>query len=234
MAGRAASASTASSRTYWSIAEANDFAAEFLRGKIRAQVRDPEVAALLTPRSVVGCKRICLDTDYFATFNRPDVTLVDVSAAPIEEITRTGLRTGGDHYELDTIVFAIGFDAMTGPLLSIDVRGRGGRPLRAKWAEGPRTYLGLAIEGFPNLFTITGPTSPSVLASMVPAIEQHVEWIADCIAHAREHAHARASRQRARQKPRGSPITTRRRAARSSPPATPGTSAPMSTESRAR
>ncbi len=165
--------------------EANDIAAEFLRSKIRAQVSDPEVAALLTPRSVVGCKRICLDTDYFATFNRPDVTLVDVSDAPIEEITRTGLRTGCDHYELDTIVFAIGFDAMTGPLLRIDIRGRGGRTLQAKWADGPHTYLGLAIEGFPNLFTITGPTSPSVLASMVPAIEQHVEWIADCIAHAR-------------------------------------------------
>ena len=168
--------------------EANDFAAEFLRSKIRAEVRDPEVAALLTPRSVVGCKRICLDTDYFATFNRPDVTLVDISGAPIEAVTRTGLRTGGEDYELDTIVFAIGFDAMTGPLLRIDVRGRGGRSLKAKWAEGPRTYLGLAIEAFPNLFTITGPTSPSVLASMVPAIEQHVEWIADCIAHARAHA----------------------------------------------
>ena len=171
--------------------EANDIAAEFLRSKIRTQVRDPEVAALLIPRSVVGCKRICLDTDYFATFNRPNVTLVDISAAPIEEVTRTGLRTGGDHYELDTIVFAIGFDAMTGPLLRIDIRGRGGRSLKAKWAEGPRTYLGLAIEGFPNLFTITGPTSPSVLASMVPAIEQHAEWIADCIAYARARARPR-------------------------------------------
>ena len=177
--------------------EANDFAAEFLRSKIRAQVRDPEVAALLTPRSVVGCKRICLDTDYFATFNRPNVTLVDVSDAPIEEITRTGLRTGGDHHELDTIVFAIGFDAMTGPLLRIDIRGRGGRTLQAKWADGPRTYLGLAIEGFPNLFTITGPTSPSVLASMVPAIEQHVEWIADCIVYARKHARPRIEATRA-------------------------------------
>ena len=171
--------------------EANDIAAEFLRCKIRAQVRDSEAATLLTPRSVVGCKRICLDTDYYATFNRPNVTLVDVSDAPIEEITRTGLRTGGDNYELDTVVFAIGFDAMTGPLLRIDIRGRGGLTLQAKWADGPRTYLGLAIEGFPNLFTITGPTSPSVLASMVPAIEQHVEWIADCIAYARAHARPR-------------------------------------------
>ena len=177
--------------------EANDIAAEFLRSKIRAQVRDPEVAALLTPRSVVGCKRICLDTDYFETFNRPDVSLVDVSDAPIEEITRTGLRTGRDHHELDTIVFAIGFDAMTGPLLRINIRGRGGRTLQAKWADGPRTYLGLAIEGFPNLFTITGPTSPSVLASMVPAIEQHAEWIADCIAYARARARPRIEATRA-------------------------------------
>ena len=143
------------------------------------------MAALLSPRSVVGCKRICLDTDYYATFNRPNVTLVDVSDAPIEEVTRTGLRTGGKEHPLDTIVFAIGFDAMTGPLLGIDIRGRDGQPLRAKWADGPRAFLGLAIEGFPNLFTITGPSSPSVLANMVPAIEQHVEWIADCIAHAR-------------------------------------------------
>ena len=165
--------------------KANDIATEFIRGKIRAQVRDPEVAELLSPHSYMGCKRICLDTDYFETYNRPNVTLVDISDAPIEEITRTGLRTGGKEYELDTIVFAIGFDAMTGPLLSIDIRGRDGRTLRSKWAEGPRTYLGLAIEGFPNLFTVTGPTSPSVLTSMVPTIEQHVEWIAECIANAR-------------------------------------------------
>ena len=164
---------------------ANGIATEFIRSKIRAQVRDPEVAELLSPHSYMGCKRICLDTDYFETYNRPNVTLVDISDAPIEEITRTGLRTGGKEYELDTIVFAIGFDAMTGPLLSIDIRGRDGRTLRSKWAEGPRTYLGLAIEGFPNLFTVTGPTSPSVLTSMVPTIEQHVNWIADCVANAR-------------------------------------------------
>ena len=167
--------------------EANDIAASFLRGKIHKEVRDPKMAALLSPHSFVGCKRICLDTGYYATFNRPNVTLVDVSNAPIEEIARAGLRTGGREYALDMIVFAIGFDAMTGPLLGIDIRGAGGQPLTAKWADGPRTYLGLAVEGFPNLFTITGPTSPSVLANMVPAIEQHVEWIADGIAHARAH-----------------------------------------------
>ena len=165
--------------------EANEIAAAFIREKIRGLVHDPQVAALLSPHSFVGCKRICLDTDYFATFNRPNVTLVDISDAPIEEITRAGLRTGGRDYELDTIVFAIGYDAMTGPLLRIDIRGAGGQTLNAKWADGPRTYLGLLVEGFPNLFTITGPSSPSVLTNMVPAIEQHVEWIADCIEHAR-------------------------------------------------
>ena len=165
--------------------EANDIATDFVRSKIREQVRDPDLAAQLSPHSYMGCKRICLDTDYYETFNRPNVTLVDISDAPIEEITRTGLRTGGKEYELDTIVFAIGFDAMTGPLLRVDIRGAGGRTLREKWADGPRTYLGVAVAGFPNLFTVTGPTSPSVLTSMVPTIEQHVEWISDCIAHAR-------------------------------------------------
>ena len=165
--------------------EANEIAAAFIREKIRGLVHAPQVAALLSPHSFVGCKRICLDTDYFATFNRPNVTLVDISDAPVEEITRAGLRTGGREYELDTIVFAIGYDAMTGPLLRVDIRGVGGQTLKAKWADGPRTYLGLLVEGFPNLFTITGPSSPSVLTNMVPAIEQHVEWIADCIANAR-------------------------------------------------
>ena len=140
--------------------EANGIATEFIRGKIRAQVRDPEVADLLSPHSYMGCKRICLDTDYYETFNRPNVSLVDISDAPIEEITRTGLRAGGKEYELDTIVFAIGFDAMTGPLLRVDIRGAGGRSLREKWADGPRTYLGLAIEGFPNLFTDHGAHQP--------------------------------------------------------------------------
>ena len=165
--------------------EANEIAAAFIREKIRGLAHDPQVAALLSPHSFVGCKRICLDTDYFATFNRPNVTLVDISDAPVEEITCAGLRTGGREYDLDTIVFAIGYDAMTGPLLRVDIRGAGGQTLKAKWADGPRTYLGLLVEGFPNLFTITGPSSPSVLTNMVPAIEQHVEWIADCIANAR-------------------------------------------------
>jgi cyclohexanone monooxygenase len=168
-------------------AEANETAAEFCRAKIRAIVRDPAVAELLAPRDYpVGTKRMCVDTRYYETFNRPNVTLVDLRRAPIEAITPEGLRTGEAAYTLDSLVFATGFDAMTGALLAIDVRGRGGRTLRQAWAEGPRTYLGLAVAGFPNLFTITGPGSPSVLSNMIVSIEQHVDWIADCLASLRE------------------------------------------------
>jgi cyclohexanone monooxygenase len=163
-------------------ADANRTAAEFVRAKIRATVCDPAVAALLQPRQVIGCKRLCIDSGYYETFNRPNVRLVDVSRAPIECITPAGLRTGGREYALDAIVFATGFDAMTGSLLGIDLRGRGGRPLADKWRGGPRTYLGLGVEGFPNLFLVTGPGSPSVLTNMMVSIEQHVDWIADCIA----------------------------------------------------
>ena len=170
--------------------EANAAAAGFVREKIRGIVRDPEVADLLSPHNVIGCKRICLDSGYFETFNRPNVTLVDVSSAPIEKITKTGLRTGGRDYELDAIVFATGFDAMTGALARIDIRGRGGRTLRSKWEDGPRAYLGLGVAGFPNLFVITGPGSPSVLSNMLPSIEQHVDWIADCVAWMRDRGHA--------------------------------------------
>ncbi len=170
--------------------EANAAAAEFVREKIRGIVRDREVADLLSPDNVIGCKRICLDSGYFETFNRPNVSLVDVSSAPIEKITRSGLRTGGLDYELDAIVFATGFDAMTGALTRIDIRGRGGRTLRSKWEDGPRAYLGLGVAGFPNLFVITGPGSPSVLSNMLPSIEQHVDWIADCVAWMRDRGHA--------------------------------------------
>jgi cyclohexanone monooxygenase len=161
--------------------EANSYAAEFVRDKIRAIVRDPKVAELLAPRNIVGCKRLCLDTNYYQTFNRPNVTLVDISASPIERIVPTGVCSGGRNYDLDAIVLATGFDAMTGTLTRIDVRGRGGLALKEAWSAGPRTYLGLNVAGFPNLFTITGPGSPSVLTNMLPTIEQHVEWIADCI-----------------------------------------------------
>ncbi len=166
--------------------QANDTAAEFVRAKIGEVVRDPGVAAALSPRNTFGCKRLCIDTGYYETFNRPNVTLIDVNRAPIDGVAREGLVAGGKTYAVDAIVFATGFDAMTGALRKIDIRGRAGTRLEEKWAEGPRTYLGVAIAGFPNLFTITGPGSPSVLTNMLPSIEQHVEWIADCILYARE------------------------------------------------
>ncbi len=169
---------------------ANDTAAEFVRGKIREIVHDPEVAERLSPDNVIGCKRLCVDTGYYATYNRPNVTLVDVSKTPIDEITPTGLTVAGRPYDFDDLVLATGFDAMTGALLRIDISGRGGLKLKDKWHGGPRTYLGLAVNGFPNLFTITGPGSPSVLTNMLPSIEQHVEWIADCLVHQRKHGHA--------------------------------------------
>ena len=168
--------------------DANDTAAEFFRAKIRAIVRDPSLAELLSPQDYpLGTKRLCVDTGYYATFNRDNVTLVDVRKVPIEAITPQGVRTRDAEYAVDRIVFATGFDAMTGALLNIDIRGRGGRRLQEKWAAGPRTYLGIAIAGFPNLFTITGPGSPSVLSNMIVSIEQHVDWITDCITYLRAH-----------------------------------------------
>jgi cyclohexanone monooxygenase len=167
---------------------ANDTAAEFVRERIREIVRDPEVAERLLPRGYpIGTKRLCVDTGYYATFNRDNVTLVDVRTSPIVEITEQGVRTTDGEHEFDAIVFATGFDAMTGPLLRVDISGRGGRSLRDEWSAGPRSYLGLAVNGFPNLFTVTGPGSPSVLSNMMVSIEQHVEWIADCLAHLRDH-----------------------------------------------
>ena len=165
---------------------ANDTAAEFVRERIRGVVDDPAVAELLCPDNVIGCKRPCLDTNYFETFNRDNVTLVNVRAAPVERITEGGVVTGGREYPLDCIIFATGFDAMTGSLLRIDIRGRGGRTLDDKWSAGPVTYLGLATAGFPNLFMISGPGSPSVLTNMITSIEQHVNWIADCLEYLRD------------------------------------------------
>ena len=163
--------------------KANATAADFVRKKIRALIRDQAVADKLNPTSILGCKRLCADSGYFETFNRPNVTLVDIAQAPIEEITPKGLRTESDKYELDALVFATGFDAMTGALLAVDIRGKNGLSLRKKWEAGPRTYLGVATADFPNFFMITGPGSPSVLTNMVPSIEQHVNWIADLFAH---------------------------------------------------
>ena len=165
---------------------ANDTAANFVRGKIAEIVKDPETAKLLQPNShPIGTKRICIDTDYFATFNRPNVSLVDIKTNPIEEITANAVRIAGRDHQIDALVMATGFDAMTGSVAKIDISGPGGRTLNEKWAEGPRTYLGLMSAGFPNLFIITGPGSPSVLSNMIVSIEQHVDWIADCLVHMR-------------------------------------------------
>ncbi len=166
---------------------ANDTAADFVREKIAEIVRDPETARLLQPNNhPIGTKRICIDTDYFATFNRPNVMLVDIKSNPFEEILPNAVRTGGKDYEIDALVLATGFDAMTGSVAKIDIRGRNGQTLNQKWAEGPKTYLGLMSAGFPNLFIITGPGSPSVLSNMIVSIEQHVDWISDCIAFMRD------------------------------------------------
>jgi cyclohexanone monooxygenase len=166
---------------------ANDLLAGFLRGKVREIVRDPRTAAALTAQDYpVGAKRVCLGTDYYETFNRDSVRLVDLRETPLESITPAGIRVTGREYELDSIVFATGFDAMTGSILRIDINGRGGRALRDDWAAGPHTYLGVASHGYPNLFFITGPGSPSVLSNVVVSIEQHVDWICDHLEYLRK------------------------------------------------
>ncbi|MBW2270705.1 MAG: NAD(P)/FAD-dependent oxidoreductase [Deltaproteobacteria bacterium] len=171
---------------------ANALVSEFIRNKIRASVNDPETAELLCPTDhPYGSKRPPIDSDYYVSFNRDNVSLVDIRSAPIEAITPMGLRTQDAEYELDVLVFATGFDAMTGALLKIDIQGAGGRKLADAWAEGPRSYLGLQVAGFPNLFTITGPGSPSVLVNMPVSIEHHVDWISDCIERMRERGETR-------------------------------------------
>jgi cyclohexanone monooxygenase len=170
---------------------ANDTAAGFVRGKIAEIVRDPDTAKLLQPNDhPIGSKRICIDSDYYAAFNRPNVTLVDIKSTGIDEILPNAVRVGGKDYEVDALVLATGFDAMTGSVAKIDIVGRDGLTLNRKWAEGPRTYLGLMSSGFPNLFVITGPGSPSVLSNMIVSIEQHVDWIADCIGFMRDRGFA--------------------------------------------
>ncbi len=162
--------------------ESNAKAVDFTRRRIAEIVDDPVVAERLSPSTYpFGAKRVCLDTGYYATYNRSNVDLVDLQETPIEAITPVGVRTTDREYELDVLVFATGFDAMTGALLAPDIRGVGGQLLRDAWSAGPRTYLGLASAGFPNLFMITGPGSPSVLTNMLVSIEQHVEWVTDCI-----------------------------------------------------
>ncbi|UQA92356.1 flavin-containing monooxygenase [Streptomyces halobius] len=177
-------------RTYTDILtdeKANETVAEFVRSKIRSIVTDPATAELLSPRTFpFATKRPCLDTGYYATYNRPHVTLVDLRTTPIETITPRGIRTSdGREHALDAIVFATGFDALTGSQLAVDIVGKGGVTLREKWADGPRNHLGLVSAGFPNLFTVLGPLSPSVLTNIAVSLEQQVEWITDCIAHLR-------------------------------------------------
>jgi cyclohexanone monooxygenase len=175
---------------------ANRIVHEFIAEKIREQVKDPAVAELLTPKDhPFGTKRPCVDTGYYKTFNRENVELVDLRADPISAFNKGGIATANHQYDFDAIVLATGFDAMTGAIDRIDLRGVGGRRIKDHWAEGPRTYLGLTVAGFPNMFTITGPGSPSVLTNMINSIEQHVEWIADCLAslEGRQHATIEAS-----------------------------------------
>ncbi|WP_405977848.1 flavin-containing monooxygenase [Streptomyces sp. NBC_00158] len=174
-------------RTYTDVltdAKANETVAEFVRSKIRSVVTDPATAELLSPRTFpFATKRPCLDTGYYATYNRPHVRLVDLRTTPIERITPRGVLTSDGEHPFDTIVFATGFDALTGSQLAIDITGKGGVTLREKWADGPRHHLGLMSAGFPNLFTVVGPLSPSVLTNIAVSLEQQVEWITDCIAH---------------------------------------------------
>lgn len=161
--------------------KANALAAEFVRGKIRETVQDPATAALLSPHQPIGCKRLCVADEYYETFNRSNVHLVDVSEQPIEAITPTGLRAGGHEHVFDALVLATGFDAVTGTLMRLDLRGRGGLRIQDKWRDGPLNYLGLTVAGFPNLFNIAGAGSTSAFTSVIVSIEHHVDWIAKCI-----------------------------------------------------
>ena len=167
---------------------ANDTIAEYIRERIHGRVNEPAVADLLAPKGYpYGTKRPPLETNYYEVFNQDNVMLVDIKSAPIEAITETGVRTADTEYEFDIIVLATGFDAMTGPLMKLGIVGRDGLKLSDKWAYGPRTYLGLTVSGFPNLFLITGPQSPSVLYNMPLAIEDHVDFVAEAITYMRDH-----------------------------------------------
>ena len=162
---------------------ANELAGDFVRRKIRATVQDPATAEALSPSHPIGCKRLCVDTDYYATYNRPNVRLVDLQRAPIDRFTADGLVAGGEDHRFDSLVLATGFDAMTGTVLRLDLRGRGGRRIQDHWQAGPLNYLGLGLAGFPNLFNVVGPGSTSAFTNVIVAIEHQIEWIADCIAH---------------------------------------------------
>tara|TARA_B100000470_G_scaffold164479_1_gene129280 strand:- start:67 stop:861 length:795 start_codon:yes stop_codon:yes gene_type:complete len=167
----------------------NERVAEYVRDRIANVVEDSDLASLLSPSNTIACKRPCLDTDYYETFNNEHVELVDISVCGIDRLTRQGVIAGGSQYDFDAIVFATGFDAMTGALLGMNITGRDELSLDVAWEAGPRTYLGLSVPRFPNLFTVTGPGSPSVLTNMIVAIEQHVEWICACLRSMRSEGH---------------------------------------------
>lgn len=170
--------------------EANRMAAKLYGEAIARIVKDPATAAALVPTHPFGCKRPIIDQGYYETFNRDNVTLVDLRSGPIRAITPTGIRTEQGDHDLDVIIYATGFDAMTGALTRIDITGRDGASLRQVWQdEGPSSYLGLAVAGFPNLFVVQAPGSPSATTNFVAAAEQHVEWIGDCIAYLRANGH---------------------------------------------
>ncbi len=179
---------------YWSDIlsddEAGQQATELYGQAVARVVKDPRTAASLVPTYPFGCKRPIIDSGYYETFNRENVTLVDLRQSPIREVTKNGIQTEAEFHELDVILFATGFDAITGALTRIDIRGVGGTSLAAAWAaDGPASYLGLQVAGFPNLFTIQGPGSPSAASNFVAALEHHVDWIADCISYLRSHGH---------------------------------------------
>ncbi len=166
--------------------EVNAEVAKYWRRRIDEIVEDPKIADLLTPDEFFGCKRLCAGTDYYETFNRANVSLIDVSNFGIERLTETGLRAEGVDYDLDAIVYATGFDAMTGSVTRIKITGANGQTIQEKWADGPATYIGLTISGFPNMFNMVSAGSPSVLATMVTCAEQHGDWVADCLVHMRD------------------------------------------------
>lgn len=169
--------------------KANDTARNFFKDKIAQRVDDPALAEKLIPSTPIGCKRLCVDTDYYEIYNQDHVSLVDLKENPITLIDGNEIVTNSERYPVDAIVLATGFDAMTGAVMNIDIRGKNGQSLNDKWAGGPKAYLGIATSGFPNLFLVTGPGSPSVLSNMLPSIEQHVEWISDCIEYMDTHKH---------------------------------------------
>jgi cation diffusion facilitator CzcD-associated flavoprotein CzcO len=170
--------------------DANQACIDYWRSRIDEIIDDPKVAALLTPDEEFGCKRLCAGTGYYETFNRDNVTLVDVRNKGIERLTPGGLRAGGVDYDLDTIIYATGFDAMTGSVTRIKITGKDGQTIQEKWDEGPKTYLGLMISGFPNMFNMVSAGSPSVLATMVTSAEQHGDWVGECLEYMRDNGKA--------------------------------------------